>query len=160
MSKWWVARVLLMILWLFDTNSSPTFSMTSAKNWKELRSFVKESFFHPWPWHAPLVTECLWQRASFHKPAQVVQSLNAALCSPSSKTYPVTLDLIRSITSLTGLHISCILCFFLMLTSYFCFLSISSFDSSSVLHIHMCVDVFARMLCIAFALPLLSSAIP
>lgn len=59
--------------------------MTTEKNWKELSFFVKERPFfpNPWTWHVPLVTQYLWQIASFHKPAQVVLSLNAALCSPS-----------------------------------------------------------------------------
>ena len=45
---------------------------------------------------------------------------------------------IRSIITDTRLHISCIPCFFLILTSHFCFLSIPFVYSSSVLYIHVC----------------------
>ena len=69
------------------------------------------------------------------------------------KSRRVSDETIRSITSLTGLHISCILCFFLMLTSHFCSLSISSVDSCFVPYIHTCVGVLARVLRFAFAFP-------
>lgn len=60
---------------------------------------------------------------------------------PQKKPHHVTDDTMRSIIAVTGLHISCILCFFLMLTSHFSSLSISSVYSSCVLYIHVCVGV-------------------
>lgn len=68
-----------------------------------------------------------------------------------NKTHHVTDDTMRSIIAVTGLHISCILCFFLMLTSHFSSLSISSVYSSSVLYIHVCVGVLFRVLRFVFA---------
>lgn len=58
------------------------------------------------------------------------------------KTHHVTDGTIRSFTAVTGLHISCILCFFLMLTSHFCFLSVPSVYSSFVLYIRVSVGPF------------------
>lgn len=53
----------------------------------------------------------------------------------------VTDGTIRSFTAVTGLHISCILCLFLMLTSHFCFLSIPSVDSFFFSVTSMCLSV-------------------
>lgn len=68
------------------------------------------------------------------------------------ETHNVTGGTIRPIATVTRLHISCILCFFLMLTSHFCFLSISSVYSSSILYIHVSVDVSARVFLFCFCL--------
>lgn len=46
-------------------------------------------------------------------------------------------------SAVTGLHTSCILSFFLMLTSHFSFLSISFVNSSFVCYIHVSVGVLA-----------------
>ena len=151
-----------MIFWLFNNNLSPNNFIC----WKEfeLNFFAKEILLlvHPWTWHVP----------SCHRAKLTCDNLISHICTncavtecsimQPSKTHHVTNGgTIGSVAIVTRLHISCILCFSLMLTSHFVSCPLHLF-THPMFFTSMCLSVCwpwgLCFVCVAFRL--YSSAIP